>query len=175
MITLPILATSLIHFLLKCWENVLFELRSERVKADYSLMLWNLLSLLAQASSLADQANFLGHTAKPFVDQQVDDALNEEPSYFGCGLRKFRWVSPGPVVVDSRLKPIVTYLYSSGFFSSRPSNLNLVVAEVLVRGFENSTDRLAALMSSKVRNLTGVVDPNYFKYEDRGNDNSQSS
>ena len=31
MITLEILATLLIHFLLKCWENVLVELRSERV------------------------------------------------------------------------------------------------------------------------------------------------
>ena len=32
MITIPILATSLVHFLFRCWEKVLFELRSERVK-----------------------------------------------------------------------------------------------------------------------------------------------
>ena len=32
MITLPILTTSLIHFSFKGWENVLFELVSERVK-----------------------------------------------------------------------------------------------------------------------------------------------
>ena len=33
MITLEILATLLIHFLFKCWENVLFKLRSERANA----------------------------------------------------------------------------------------------------------------------------------------------
>ena len=32
MIILPILTTSLIHLSLKCWENVFFELGSERVK-----------------------------------------------------------------------------------------------------------------------------------------------
>ena len=31
MIILPLLPTSLIHFLFKGWENVLFELRNERV------------------------------------------------------------------------------------------------------------------------------------------------
>ena len=31
----PILATSLIHFLLKGWDNVLYELRSERVNYHY--------------------------------------------------------------------------------------------------------------------------------------------
>ena len=33
MIMLTILTTSLMHFSLKGWENVLFELRSERVRA----------------------------------------------------------------------------------------------------------------------------------------------
>ena len=36
MIILPILNNSLIHFSLKCWENALFELGSERVKRRQS-------------------------------------------------------------------------------------------------------------------------------------------